>query len=108
MPNINIPLNDDEFKTLQNLKKDKNLKWKDLLLNNIEKDITLDEINEHYTRLKLLIPNLHESLEYMRAATIRFYKLSSDVQKIKSEEINKIAIEYFSKVMNSIKEIENE
>jgi hypothetical protein len=108
MPNINIPLNDDEFKTLQNLKKDKNLKWKDLLLNNIEKDITLDEINEHYTRLKSLIPNLHESLEYMRAATIRFHKLSSDAQKIKSEEINKIAIEYFNKVMNSIKETENE
>ena len=108
MPNINISLNDEEFKILQNLKKENNKTWKDLLLSNIEKDIILEEINNCYKKLKLLVPNLQESLEYMRAVTIRFYKLPDTDQKMKAKEINNIVIDSFNEIINMIKEVENE
>lgn len=105
MPNVNISLNDKEFETLQNLKKVKNLRWKDLLISNIDRDINLDRINESFTTLEPIVPDLQESLQYIKAVLIRFYKLSADDRKIQAEKLNKISIKYFNEIMNSIKEV---
>jgi hypothetical protein len=78
------------------------------LISNIERDIVLDEINNCYKKLKLLVPNLQESMEYMRAVTIRFYKLPATDQRIKAKELNTMAVEYLDKAINLIKKGENE
>jgi len=103
MTEIRIQLNDEEYETLQDIKKKDSKTWKELLLSNLENDVLLDEINNCFSMLKSLIPNLQETLEYMRAISIRFYKLSDNDQKIKAKELNAKMSEYIIEIMDVIK-----
>lgn len=105
MPNIHISLNDDEYKILKEFKQHKNIKWKDLLMSNLEQDSLLNEINEHFEELKKLIPNLRDTTELMRVMYIRFYRLPEDKQKMHTEKLNSISTEYFNEIINMLKEV---
>lgn len=107
-----IGIADEIYEKLKKLKNDKEDSFSKvigrILEGDIEKDVVLEEINNCFTKLKLLVPNLQESIEYMRAVTIRFYKLSPDDQKMKAKELNNIVIDSFNEIINMIKEVENE
>lgn len=102
-----IGISDEVYKKLETLKNGKKDSFTKVIDRLLEKDVVLEEINNCYKKLKILVPNLQESLEYMRVVTIRFYKLSPDDQKIKAKELNNIAVEYLNKAINLIK-VENE
>ena len=102
-----VMLSEDVAKELRRLKEERKESYSEVIRSFLKllPEANLREINEHFDRLKLLIPQMQNSLELMRVITVRYYRLERPEQKAKDNALNKILKEAMKYI---VKEVEKE
>ena len=101
-----IGISDKAYQKLKDLKGDGRNSFTKVIESLLKEDTRLNEINECFERLKLLIPNLKSSTELTRVVWVRFYRLSDGEQKLKIKEVDDFVEKVFKDAINLIGDIE--
>jgi predicted CopG family antitoxin len=100
-----IGISDEVYQKLKDMKRGDHDSFTKVIKSLLKEDTRLNEINECFERLKLLIPNLKHSTELIRVVWVRFYRSSHSKQEMTIKEIDSL-IEMVSKeAINLIGEI---
>jgi predicted CopG family antitoxin len=101
-----VMISDEVYQKLKDLKVGDSDSFNKVINRLLMEDTRLNEINECFERLKLLIPNLKHSTELMRVVWVRFYRLSDSKQKLKIKEVDNFVEKVFKGAINLIGDIE--
>ena len=100
-----VMLSDKLYQKLKDLKEGNSDSFDKVINRLLMEDTRLNEINECFERLRLLIPNLKHSTELMRVVWVRFYRSSDSKQEMKIKEIDNLVEMVSKEAINLIGEI---